>query len=87
MSNLTANEITVLRITINYDNRKSQKSDNFSNFDVETAMEELNMNAKQIGGVLSSLIQKGFLDYDDESDMHWLNDNKIDETFDALGLA
>lgn len=85
MSELTNNEIKVLELSLNYDDREGQLGDNYSNFDVEAAKSELNFNAQQVGGVVSSLVTKGLMFVDDEdSKMVWHTDEGVNAIFDII---
>lgn len=85
MTDLTKNEIAILELSLNYMDREGQLSDNYSNFDVEAAKSELNFNAQQVGGVISSLVSKGLMWVDDEdSDMVWHTENGVNAIFDII---
>jgi len=83
----TENEIKFLKETINYQNRESQKSDNYCNSGLDTATNIFKGNVQAGKGLISSLVKKGIGHLDDEGyDIFWLNDCAIDTVYDALGL-
>lgn len=87
MTNLTKNEITILKTCLNYDNREDQLSDNMSNGYVESFMNVLNMNAQQVGGIMSSLQQKGLCWPSEESDLEpvfWITEKGVNAVFDII---
>jgi len=54
---ITKNEWSVLTLALNYDDRESQLSDNFSNCDMDM-MKAMGWSEYKIGGVVSQLQQK-----------------------------
>ena len=95
MITLTNNEITALKVCLNYDERSSQLDDNFSNGGPEEFMEALNWNAQQVGGLISSMVEKGvgWLDRREGElampgekleHIFWLTDDGVDAIFDIL---
>lgn len=56
---ITDNEHAALVACLNYDDRASQLSDNFSNGDADKIAHATGLSLQGAGGVISSLIQKG----------------------------
>lgn len=88
--NLTENEITALKACLNYSDRESQLSDNMSNGGTAEFKAELGWNSQQVGGLISSLIEKG-LGYPDEDgvngndvDIFWLTEKGVNAIFDVI---
>lgn len=88
MTTFTSNEIAFLKMVINYDDRETQKCDNYSNAGHEEAATLFNGDMKAAGGLLSSLTKKGigWCEKEDDYDLFWLNEDAIDTVYDALGL-
>jgi DNA-binding MarR family transcriptional regulator len=86
MSNvtLTSNEITAMKATLNYNDRESQHSDNFSNAGVDELQGVLNWNKHQVAALIGSLEKKGMAWYDAEFDLLWLNPEGVDAIFDVI---
>ena len=84
MTTLTNNEIKALEACLNYDNRESQLSDNFSNGDVDELAYALDMNEQQVGGVMTSLTKKGLGSYDADDDIFWLTEDGVNAIFDVI---
>ena len=86
MSNvtLTENEIVALKACLNYDDRETQKIDNYSNAGAEEFRAELNWSNHQVAGLISSLEAKGMGDMDEQDDIFWLSDLGIDTIFDII---
>lgn len=83
--NLTENEAQALALTLNYESRESQHSDNFSNAGVEELCKHFGWNAHQVGGLISSLSQKGLAYHDHEDvDLLWLSPQGVDAIFDYM---
>ena len=87
---LTDNEYRVLKLCLNYDDRESQLSDNYSQGGCAEAMHELKWNAQQVGGLFASLEKKG-LAYADEdgvngqpADILWLTEEGVNAVFDEI---
>lgn len=65
---LTQNEIAAMKLCINYtDDREVQRGDNHSDATPHTIAKEFGWNMQQVGGLLSSLEQKGMVWVDDRS--------------------
>ena len=56
---LTKKQVDFMKLTLNYDERKVQHSDNYSNAGIEEGMEAFGWSAYQMGGLISSLKEKG----------------------------
>tara|TARA_R100001510_G_C7547756_1_gene132743 strand:+ start:363 stop:680 length:318 start_codon:yes stop_codon:yes gene_type:complete len=68
MTTLTQNEITVMKMCINYtESRETQRDDNHSDATPADIGIALGWNKQQVGGVLASLILKGMVFVDDRS--------------------
>jgi len=67
---VTANEIVALKECLNYDDRSAQLADNYSNGGVDEFMKALGWNAKQVGGLISSLTEKGLV-YHETAEERW----------------
>lgn len=88
---LTQNEIVALKECLNYDSREAQLSDNFSNGSPSSFMRALGWNAQQVGGLMSSLMDKGmgYVESDDpgrpkKDDIFWLTDKGVNAVFDVI---
>jgi|AntDeeMinimDraft_5_1070356.scaffolds.fasta_scaffold13236_1 DNA-binding MarR family transcriptional regulator len=87
MSNitLTDNEVRAMSLTLNYDDRESQLSDNFSNAGVEELADHFNWNKHQVAGLIGSLQKKGVAFYDEEDiDLLWLTEEGVNTLFDLI---
>ena len=87
MTHLTENEFKALQMTLNYEDRESQHSDNFSNAGIDEISSGLfNGNRKAAGGLVTSLMEKGlaFYDKEDDVDLLWLTEKGVDVVFDAI---
>lgn len=96
MTNLTQNEITAMKLCLNYGDRQAQHDDNFSNAGPLDIAKALGWDMQQVGGLLSNLRTKGMAYVDDRSedvglrncgvDMHivWLLEAGIDAIFDII---
>lgn len=85
--NLTANEIAALELTLNYNDREVQKSDNYSNAGIEEfASEIFEGNLHAAAGLVSSLEKKGLGVNEDDDELFWLSDAGIDAIFDVIEL-
>lgn len=83
---MTDNEIEVIEMSLNYADREGQLSDNYSNFDADTFARVMNTSRQAIGGIVSSLIQKGYM-YDDGDGPHsmiWITDDGVNAIFDII---
>lgn len=58
MLKLTEMEMTLMQTALNYDDRDSQLSDNFSDADPADVMKRTGWSRHQVAGVLSSLAEK-----------------------------
>lgn len=81
---LTTNEITALKACLNYETRKSQLADNMSVGGVSEFKEVLGWNEKQVGGLITSLEQKGMGFMDEEDDIFWLTEDGVNAIFDII---
>ena len=84
---LTANEITALKVCLNYDNREDQLSDNFSNGGHTEFKQALGWNNKQVSALIGSLEGKGLGDGDDNDGnghIFWLSDLGVNTIFDII---
>jgi hypothetical protein len=87
MTTLTANEITALKLCLNYDSRAEQHCDNFSNGGQKEFKAALGWNDKQVAALIGSLIDKGMGYSDDEEgngNIFWLSDLGVDTIFDII---
>lgn len=86
-THLTQNEITALKICLNYDNREDQLSDNYSNGGAPEFKKALGWNDKQVAALISSLEQKG-MGYGDENNgnghIFWLSEDGVETIFDVI---
>jgi hypothetical protein len=81
--NLTEMQAKAMSLTLNYDTREEQHSDNFSNAGVEEMVEAFGWSEQQAGGVISSIVQAGLGYIDsDEVDLLWLTDEGVNAIFD-----
>ena len=67
MIDLTKNEIAAMKMCIVYGTRKEQHSDNHSEVNPAEIGINLGWNRQQVGGLLSSLAQKGMVFVDDRT--------------------
>lgn len=84
---LTENEIKALKICLNYDERVTQLSDNFSNGGHEEFKAELGWDDKQVAALIGSLEKKGMGSGDDnEGNGHifWLSEDGVNAIFDII---
>ena len=84
---LTANEITALKVCLNYDNREDQLSDNFSNGGHTEFKQALGWNNKQVSALIGSLESKGLGDGDDNDGnghIFWLSALGVNTIFDII---
>jgi len=89
-TNLTKNEIRIMKCCLNYQDRENQISDNYSNGDMQEFRAEFKgeLSDKGIGGVISSL-QKKNMAYMDNSDASfrgilWLTEDGVNALFDII---
>lgn len=87
MTDLTDNEIKALKVCLNYGNRESQLSDNFSNGGHDEFKTALGWNDHQVSALIGSLEKKG-MGYGDDNDgnghIFWLTDLGVNTIFDIL---
>ena len=89
MTNLTANEITALKVCLNYDSREEQLSDNYSNGGQNEFKAALGWNDKQVSALIGSLEAKG-MGYSDDNDdgngenIFWLSELGVNTIFDII---
>lgn len=87
---LTDNEIQFMKLTLNYDTREAQHSDNYSNAGISEGMKALKWTASQMKGLMTSLTKKGMgcIDYRGvhgiSYNIFWLSDEGIDTIFDII---
>ena len=83
---LTANELTALRLCLNYDDRQSQLDDNFSNGGHAEFKKALGWTDKQVAALIKSLEAKG-LGWGDDNDgnghIFWLTEAGVNAVFDV----
>lgn len=87
---LTQNEALALYACLNYDDREAQLSDNYSNGGTAEFMALLGWNAQQVGGLITSLTEKGMGCADDAGvngeavDVFWLTVDGVNAIFDYI---
>ena len=85
MTSLTQNEITALKICLNYDSREVQLDDNYSNGNADEFAKALGWDKQQVGGLITSLEQKGLaFKCPDGYDIVWLTDDGVNAIFDVI---
>ena len=85
MGILTNNEIAFMKETLNYEDRENQLSDNYSNAGIGEGKELFKWNAQQMGGLVSSLEQKGMGHMDSDGyDVFWLSEKGVNTIFDII---
>jgi hypothetical protein len=85
MTTLTANELKALETCLNYDDRESQLSDNFSNGGAAEFRAVLGWNREQVAALIGSLEKKGMGGMDSEGDdIFWLSEDGVNAVFDHL---
>ena len=72
---LTEAEFQALKACLNYDDRESQLEDNFSNGGPTEFAQVLGWDLHQVGGLITSMKNKGLGDLDDRSDEMLRDDN------------
>jgi len=88
--NLTPNEVIALEVCLNYEDRANQLADNYSNGGTAEFMAALGWNEQQVGGLMTSLIEKGlgFADEDgvngEPVDVFWLTEDGVNAVFDVI---
>jgi len=82
--NLTINEAIALNACLNYSDRESQHSDNYSNGCADDFRLVLGWNGQQVGGLIASLTEKGLITDDGETDICWLTTLGVDTIFDYI---
>ena len=84
---LTDAEITAIRTCLNYGNRESQLSDNFSNGGMVEFMDALGWNRNQVAALIGSLEKKG-MGWSDDNDgnghIFWLSEKAVNIIFDIM---
>jgi hypothetical protein len=83
-TDMTNNEIAILKACLNYETREEQLSDNFSNGDVDEFTFATGLNEQQVGGVMTSLTKKGYGSYDEDDDIFWLTEAGVNAIFDII---
>jgi len=79
----TANELTCLKLCLNYTDRASQLSDNYSNGGAAEFRAALGWNDKQVAALIGSMETKGYGSMDDEgADIFWLSIPAVNMLFD-----
>jgi hypothetical protein len=81
---LTANEIRALKLILNYSDRVSQHSDNFSNAGMDELTSEMGWNKHQVAALMGSLESKGMGSYEKNDDLFWLTHHAINTIFDII---
>lgn len=87
---LTEMEIAFMELALNYSDRETQLSDNYSNAGIAEGMEAFDWNAQQMGGLVSSLEKKGMGYMDSEGvngqpvDIFWLTEKGVNTIFDII---
>lgn len=84
---ITLNELIALASCLNYDNRESQHSDNYSNGGHDEFKAVLSWDDKQVAALIGSMEQKGLGSGDDNDGnghIFWLTDFGVDVIFDAI---
>jgi hypothetical protein len=93
---LTENEIVAMKQCLNSSSREGQLGDNYSNGGTQEFMDALKntkgegWNAQQVGGLMSSLEQKGMGFADEEGvngaavDIFWLTEKGVNAIFDVI---
>jgi len=87
MTNITKNEAAAMIVSLNYTNRDDQLSDNYSNASIETLMQTLGWSAQQVGGLATSLTDKGLAfvdDVDTGEGILWLTEAGVNAVFDYV---
>jgi len=85
--NLTANEIAALEVCLNYSDRASQHSDNFSNGGQQEFMADLKIGRHAAAQLIGSLEAKGMGWSDDNEgngNIFWLSTLAVDTIFDII---
>lgn len=86
----TENELTCLKLCLNYDTREAQLSDNYSNGGAAEFREALGWNEKQVAALIGSMEAKGYGSMDDEgvngqsADIFWLHEDAVNMVFDMI---
>ena len=84
---LTDAEITAIRTCLNYGDRASQLSDNFSNGGMVEFMDALGWNRNQVAALIGSLEKKG-MGWSDDNDgnghIFWLSEKAVNIIFDIM---
>ena len=82
----TENELRAVKVCLNYNDRESQICDNYSNGGVEEFKLELDWNDQQVGGLISSMTEKGigYIDNEESDGIFWLTEDGINAYFDQL---
>ncbi len=81
---LTENEIKAIKLTLNYNDRESQLSDNFSNAGMDEMMEEFNWTRHQVAALMGSLEKKRLGFYDSEDGLFWLTEKGVVTIFNII---
>lgn len=84
-TNLTTREVAILEAILNYEDRGSQLSDNFSNCDLEDA-HRICGGKHEAAGVMGSLVKKGLIyaAFEEDSDLLWLTIDGVNTIFDNI---
>lgn len=83
--NITEREYAAMEICLNYNDRESQLSDNYSNGGIDEFMSELGLNRHQAAQLCGSLEEKGLgWNDDNEGNGHilWLTYEGVNAIFD-----
>lgn len=83
---LTTNEIAAIKMCLNYNDRASQLSDNYSNGGQQEFMSGLKLNRHAAAQLCGSLENKGMGYNDNEGEYHifWLSDAAVNLIFDLI---
>ena len=86
MIDLTQNEMQVMKLTLNYEDRESQLSDNMCNAGTVDVMQNTGWSKEKVGGVISSLEKKGLIEPDESKRGYafiiWLTREGVNAYFD-----
>ncbi len=87
MTYLTKNEISALKLCLNYHNRETQIADNYSNAGHPEFKKALDWNDNQVSALIGSLEKKGMGFGDDNNGnghIFWLTEEGINAIFDII---
>lgn len=81
---LTKNEALALAACLNYDTKENQLSDNYSNGGPEEFAALLGWNGQQVGGLITSLTEKGLGFEDTEMGVFEMTEKGVEAIFDYI---